>query len=130
MPLKEPLDIMRRVTSGGPEFESGFKTAPPTLFASYALGPGGLLDTVGPIVVAGTVGVGQMKVDAPPCYLGGHCLGAWVWLTRMEHYMCLMRFNPMSWLDIVAMRVDGNANLWINATLAGIECGQRLSFSD
>ena len=55
-----------------------------------------------------TTRVGQMKLDAPPQYLGKRKLGVQVWLTQMECDMRLMRYYaPANWLDFVAMHVEG-----------------------
>ena len=40
-----------------------------------------------------------------------------MWLTQMEWYMRLMKYLLYDWLDIVAMRVEGAANSWVNAVL-------------
>ena len=75
-----------------------------------------------------TVGVGQMKLEAPPRYSGKRQPGARVWLTQMERYMRLMRYAPTNWLDVVAMRVEGAASSWVNAVLRDISEGRRLVF--
>ena len=41
-----------------------------------------------------------------------------------------MRYDPMDWLDIVAMRVEGAASSWVNAMLQAIQLGWRLYFAD
>ena len=53
-----------------------------------------------------TVG-GQVKIEAPPRYIGKKQPGVHTWLTQIEQYMKLMKYSPSDWLDIVAMRVDG-----------------------
>ena len=77
-----------------------------------------------------SVGVGQMKLDAPPRYGGGRRPGVRVWLSHMERYMRLMKFPPTDWLDIVAMWVEGAASSWMNAALVAIERNQRPRFID
>ena len=74
------------------------------------------------------VGVGQMKLDAPPRYAGGRKPGVRVWLSHMERYMRLMRYDQTDWLDIVAMRVNGSASAGVNAALQGIQLGRRARF--
>ena len=37
--------------------------------------------------------------------------------------MRLMRYAPTDWLDVVAMRVEGAANSWVNAVLQEISEG-------
>ena len=54
-----------------------------------------------------TVGVGQMKLEAPPRYSGKKQPSVQTWLSQMEQYMRLMKYAPTDWLDVVAMRVDG-----------------------
>ena len=76
------------------------------------------------------VGVGQMKLDAPPRYGGGRKPSARVWLSQMDCYMRLMKYPQSDWLDVVAMRVEGAASAWMNALLASIEWGQRARFID
>ena len=74
------------------------------------------------------VGVGQMKLEAPPRYSGKRQLGARVWLTQMERYMKLMRYAPTDWLDVVAMQVEGTASSWVNAVVQDISVGRRSVF--
>ena len=71
------------------------------------------------------IGVGQMKLDAPPRYAGQRQPGVRVWLTQMQRYMRLMRYPPSDWLDVVAMRVEGAASTWVNAVLEEIAMGHR-----
>ena len=66
-----------------------------------------------PLTAAG----GHIKLEAPPRYSGKRQPGVRVWLTQMERYIRLMRYSPSDWLDIVAMRVEGAANSWVNAVL-------------
>ena len=61
-----------------------------------------------------------MKLEAPPQYSGKRQLGAQVWLTQMERYMQLMRYAPTDCLDVVAMRVGGAANSWVDAILQDV----------
>ena len=42
--------------------------------------------------VGGSVGVGQMKLDAPPRYGGGRRPSVRVWLSQMECYMRLIKY--------------------------------------
>ena len=44
--------------------------------------------------------------------------------------MRLMRYDPMDWLDIVAMRIEGAASSWVNATIQAIQLGWRPYFAD
>ena len=44
--------------------------------------------------------------------------------------MQLMKYPQEDWLDIVAMRVEGAASSWMNASLASIERGQRPRYID
>ena len=74
--------------------------------------------------------MGQMKLDAPPRYSGGRRPRPRVWLSQMERFIRLMKYPVTDWLDVVAMRVDGAANSWMNAQLAQIERGQRQRFLD
>ena len=71
-----------------------------------------------------------MKLDAPPRYNGARKPGARVWLQQMERYMRLMHYDPMNRLDIVAMRIEGAASSWVNATLQAIQLGWRPYFAD
>ena len=71
-----------------------------------------------------------MKLDAPPKYAGGCKPGVRVWLSHMERYMRLMRYDQADWLDIVVMRVDGSASAWVNAALQGIQLGRCARFQD
>ena len=63
------------------------------------------------------MGVGQIKLDTPPRYAGGRRPSARVWLSSIERYMCLVHFDSQDWIDVVAMRIDGTASSWINATI-------------
>ena len=72
--------------------------------------------------------VGQMKLEAPPWYYGKRQLGVRVWVMQMEHYMCLMRYAPNDWLNVVAMRVEGVASSWVNAVLQNVGTGRRPLF--
>ena len=42
--------------------------------------------------------------------------------------MKLMRYAPTDWLDVVAMRVEGAVNSWVNAVLQDISTGRRPVF--
>ena len=75
-----------------------------------------------------TAGAGQMKLEAPPRYSGKRQPEARVWLTHMERYMKLMRYDPTDWLDAVAMRVEGATNSWVNAVLQDVAVGCRPIF--
>ena len=66
-----------------------------------------------PLIAAG----GQLKIEAPLRYSGKRQPGVHIWLAQMERYMRLMKCSPSNWLDIVAMRVEGAANSWVNAVL-------------
>ena len=46
----------------------------------------------------------------------------------MEQYMQLMRYVPIDWLDIVAVRVEGAASAWVNAVLHDISEGLKSVF--
>ena len=121
-----PVDIKAKVTSGGPQYTMG--SVPATMFTAHMSGPGvgtsySAGGAGGPSGVAGT-GVGQMKLDAPPRYAGGRRPRARVWVAQMERYMRLMRYAETDWLDVIAMRVDGAASSWVQATLVAIERGQ------
>ena len=125
-----------RTQGAGPEFLSYSRAAPATRMVSHmgtedthpeAAGTSGGGGTGGAAV---SVGVGQMKLDAPPRYGGGRRPGVRVWLSHMERYMRLMKFPPSDWLDIVAMRVEGAASSWMNAALVAIERNQRPRFLD
>ena len=74
------------------------------------------------------IGVGQMKLDAPPWYAGQRQPGVHVWLTQMQRYMRLMRYPPSDWLDVVVMRVEGAASTWVNAVLEEVAMGRRPAF--
>jgi hypothetical protein len=125
---KDSMDIKAKVTSGEPQWTKG--SVPATQFTADMHGPGvGTSGAGGPSGMAGP-GVGQMKLDAPPRYAGGRRPGVRTWLAQMERYMRLMRYAPTDWIDVVAMRVDGAASSWINATLASIERNQRQRFAD
>ena len=91
--------------------------------------PTGIAGTSGG-AAGGALGVGQMKLDAPPRYLGGRRPGPRAWLSQMEQFMRLMKYPVTDWLDVVAMRVDGAASSWMNAQLAQIERGQQRRFQD
>ena len=65
------------------------------------------------------VGVGQMKLEAPPQYSGKRQPGVRVWLIQMKRYMRLMLYVPTNWLDVVAMRVEGRNELLGECCLVG-----------
>ena len=44
--------------------------------------------------------------------------------------MRLMKYPRSDWLDVIAMRVEGAASSWMNATLLSIKRGQRARFID
>ena len=71
---------------------------------------------------------GQVKIEAPPRYLGKRQLGVRVWLTQMECYMKLMKYSPSDWLDIVAVRVEGATSSWVNAMLQDVAASHRAAF--
>ena len=73
-------------------------------------------------------GVGQMKLEAPPRYSGKKQPSVRTWLSQMERYMRLMKYEPTDWLDVVAMRVDGAASSWVNAVLQEVADGRRQAF--
>ena len=73
-------------------------------------------------------GVGQMKFDAPPQYSSKRQLRVQVWLTQMEHYMCLMCHAPTNWLDVVAMSVEGTTSGWVNVTLQDVAACHKSAF--
>ena len=75
-----------------------------------------------------TAGVGQMKLETPPRYSGKKQPSVRTWLSQMERYMRLMKYAPTDWLDVVAMRVDGAANSWVNAVLQEVSDGWRQAF--
>ena len=75
-----------------------------------------------------TAGIGQMKLEAPPRYLGKRRPRAQIWLTQMEQYVRLMSYAPTDWFDVVAMRVEGVASSWVNAVLQDISQGRRPVF--
>ena len=75
-----------------------------------------------------SVGVGQMKLEAPPRYSGKRQPRARVWLTQMERYMKLMHYAATNWLGVVAMRVEGVVSSWVNAVLQDISAGRRPVF--
>ena len=64
-----------------------------------------------------------MKLEAPPRYSGKKQPSVRTWLSQMEQYMRLMKYAPTDWLDVVAMRVDGAANSWVNAALQEVVDG-------
>ena len=64
-----------------------------------------------------TVVGGQVKIKAPPRYSRKRQLSVHIWLTQMEQYMRLMKYSPSDLLDIVAIRVEGAANSWVNVVL-------------
>lgn len=74
-------------------------------------------------------GMGHVKLDAPARFSGGKIPGVRVWLTQMERYLRLSRANANDWLDMVAMRTDGAASAWINATFQEIDQGRRNPFA-
>ena len=73
-------------------------------------------------------GVGQMKLEAPPRYSGKKQPSVRTWLSQMERYMRLMKYDPTDWLDVVAMRVDGAASSWVTAVLQEVANGRRQAF--
>ena len=75
----------------------------------------GILRTTSGGFAPQTVGVAQMKLEAPLRYLGKRHPGVRVWLTQMERYMQLIHYAPTGWLDVVAMRVEGTVSSWVNA---------------
>ena len=137
MPLSPALSPIKvRVQGTAPEYTSESRAVPATRMVSH-MGEGTIPQAAGTSGISGTqtgavmgVGVGQMKLDAPPRYGGGRKPGARVWLSQMERYMRLMKYPRSDWLDVVAMRVEGAASSWMNATLLSIERGQRVRFID
>ena len=134
-PAMSPIKV--RVQGTAPEYTSESQAVPAIRMVSHmvpedthpqAAGTSGVSGTQGGAVMG--VGVGQMKLDAPPRYGGGRKPGARVWLSQMERYMRLMKYPRNDWLDVVAMRVEGAASSWMNATLLSIERGQRVRFID
>ena len=71
---------------------------------------------------------GQVKIEAPPRYSGKRQPSVCMWLIQMEWYMRLMQYSPFDWLDVVAMRVEGAANSWVNAVLQDVAAGCRAAF--
>ena len=133
-PALSPVKV--RVQGAEPEYTSQSRAAPATRMVSHmgvedtnpqAAGTSGVSGTAGAVM---GVGVGQMKLDAPPRYGGGRRPGVRVWLSQMERYMRLMKYPRSDWLDVVAMRVKEAASSWMNASLASIERGQRVRFLD
>ena len=134
-PALSPMKV--RVQGAELEYTSHSRAAPATRMVSHmgaedtnpqVAGTSGVSGTTGGAVMG--VGVGQMKLDAPPRYGGGRKPGARVWLSQMERYMRLMKYPHSDWLDVIAMRVEGAASSWMNATLLSIEQGQRVRFID
>ena len=134
-PALSPIKV--HVQGAELEYTSQSRAAPATRMVSHmgaedtnplAAETSGVSGTAGGAVMG--VGVGQMKLDAPPRYGGGRKPGARVWLSQMECYMRLMKYPQSDWLDVVAMRVEWVASSWMNATLLSIERGQRARFID
>ena len=134
-PALSPIKV--HVQGTAPEYTSQSRAVPATRMVSHmgaedtnplAAGTSGVSGTASGAIMG--VGVGQMKLDAPPRYGGGRKPGARVWLSQMERYMRLMKYPRNDWLDVVAMRVEGAASSWMNATLLSIERGQRARFID
>ena len=71
------------------------------------------------------VGVGRMKLEAPPRYSGKKQPSVRTWLSQMERCMRLMKYAPTDWLDVVAMCVDGVASSWVNAVLQEVADDRR-----
>lgn len=119
-----PQPIIAKGTRQAEDAEHYMANMPPTAFAKTLphVGEGSAGEGSRP------VGVGQMKLDAPPRYTGARRPGARVWLQQMERYMRLMRYAQEDWLDIVAMRVDGAASAWMNSILLAIQKGRRPHF--
>ena len=47
-----------------------------------------------------TIGIGQLKFEGPSRYSDGRKPNVRFWLVN-ERWMCLMRYPPIDWIDIV-----------------------------
>ena len=67
---------------------------------------------------AGTpLGISQLKLEGPARYSGGRKPSVRALLVEVERWMCLMRYPPADWVDIVVTRLDGAASTWIERKL-------------
>ena len=69
-----------------------------------------------------------MKLEALTRHSGKRQPRARVWLTQMERYMKLMRYDPTGWLNVVAMQVEGATRSWVNAVLQDVAAGRKPVF--
>ena len=93
--------------------------APPTMSYTADL-PHPSAATMG--TTAGTsagapLGIGQLKLEGPARCFGGRKPSVRAWLVEVERWMCLMRYPPADWVDIVATRLNGAASTWIEREL-------------
>lgn len=75
-----------------------------------------------------TIGVGQMKLEAPPQYSGKRQLSVHIWLNQMERCMKLMQCAPTDWLGVIAMRMEDATSFWVNTVLQDVAKECRLAF--
>ena len=135
---RTPVGDMKPLREGESEFlaakgrtenprMSGYsEEVPPSIFVSPMTGEGsGGAGSGGATAgIGGTEGVMSMsppKLDTPPRYNGNRRPGPRPWLAAMERYMRLTRIPQRDWFDVLAMRVDGAASAWVNATFQAVQ---------
>ena len=67
--------------------------------------------------VGAPLGIDQLKLEGPARYSGGQKPSVQAWLVEVERWICLMRYPPADWVDIVATRLDGAKSMWIEREL-------------
>ena len=80
--------------------------------------------------LSGALGVGQLKLEAPPRYKGSRFPGVRRFLTDVERWMRLMRYPRDMYVDIIATRCEGGPQLWINNSQRDISAGLRSDWAD
>ena len=80
--------------------------------------------------LSGALGVGQLKLEAPPRYKGGRWPGVRRFLTDVERWMRLMKYPHDVYVDIIATRCEGDPQLWINNSQRNISAGLRSDWVD
>ena len=88
--------------SMGPMISSGWKSKDYSAPVEESVSLGGkstrMPETTSGGFAPQTVGVGQMKLEAPPQYSSKKKSGVRVWITQMERYMKLMCYAYTDWL--------------------------------
>ena len=80
--------------------------------------------------LSGALGVGQLKLEAPPRYKGSRFPGVRRFLTDVERWMRLMRYPRAVYVDIIATRCEDGPQLWINNSQRDISAGLWSDWAD